>query len=556
MEKLNYLNGGVTLNFNLREPKKVNGTTNVYAVIKVQGKQIKVPINAKVNPWQWDSRKQTPKITGNMTEQDRANNMQINSIINDVRMTFFAYICSGEEITESGITETIKQHLNNSNDMANKNAVPPRRTVTATKLLQEAFTKRYGTEESPKVANRSWYEYSRHLQYFFDYLKQPNIYDSLNALTAQSIYNYYEYQDKIADAAQKTIAQRCNTIILLINDIVANPNYQKYNLKQIQSIKKKNLIKKAEKPKRAITDTEIKAVNDLDLTYNEKLATYRDIFNVQLQSGVRFEDLYKLFIYDYKVSIEDGQEMQTVFTDKESITAVIIVNETIKNLQTKYSKGLPFKLDEKPYNKAIKQLFEMAQCTYKERFFIEKHGVKIEKNERFCDFVTNHYARHTFITQKLLNGWSCEKVAYLTGHASDQVIKQIYEHLTEVDKAKQVIKELRKIENESKSNETYSNANAIELIEKGKEERNNELIKECKDVLLYLGANYADIRDINDIDTLLYKVNNEYVKAFEEIGINIKQIKDIYNSKANFEQKQFALKELVELYKEKYLTKE
>ena len=76
---------------------------------------------------------------------------------------------------------------------------------------------------------------------------------------------------------------------------------------------------------------------------------------MQLQSGVRFEDLYKLFIYDYKVSIEDGQEMQTVFTDKESITAVIIVNYIIKNLQTKYANGLPFKLDEKPYNKAIKK---------------------------------------------------------------------------------------------------------------------------------------------------------------------------------------------------------
>lgn len=551
MEKLNYLNGGVTLNFNLREPKKVNGTTNVYAVIKVQGKQIKVPINAKVNPWQWDSRKQTPKITGNMTEQDRANNMQINSIINDVRMTFFAYICSGEEITESGITETIKQHLNNSNDMANKNAVPPRRTVTATKLLQEAFEKRYGTKESPKVASRSWYEYSRHLKYFFDYLSLPNVYDSVNALTSKTIYNYYEYQDKIADAAQKAIAQRCNTIILLINDIVANPNYQKYNLKQIQSIKKKNLIKKAEKPKRAITDQEIKAVNDLDLSANEKLSTYRDIFNMQLQSGVRFEDLYKLFIYDYKVSIEDGQEMQTVFTDKESITAVIIVNETIKNLQTKYSKGLPFKLDEKPYNKAIKQLFEMAQCTYKERFFIEKHGVKIEKNERFCDFVTNHYARHTFITRKLLNGWSCEKVAYLTGHASDQVIKQIYEHLTEVDKAKQVIKELRKIENESKANESISNANAVSFIQIGKELEINELIKEYKDILLFLGGNKEDIEKINDLDTLLHLVRFDYYLPFYNLGIDEKEIKDLYNKNATLEEKQRALRVLKMEYEEK-----
>ena len=84
MEKLNYSNGGVTLNFNLREPKKVNGATNVYAVMKVQGKQIKLPINCKINAWQWDAKKQVPRFTNNMTEQDRANNMQINSIISKI----------------------------------------------------------------------------------------------------------------------------------------------------------------------------------------------------------------------------------------------------------------------------------------------------------------------------------------------------------------------------------------------------------------------------------------------------------------------------------------
>ena len=551
MEKLNYLNGGVTLNFNLREPKKVNGTTNVYAVIKVQGKQIKVPINAKVNPWQWDSKKQTPSITNNMTEQDRANNMQINSIINDVRMTFFAYICSGEEITESGISEIIKKHLTTNTDMANKNAVPPRRTVTATKLLNEAFTKRYGTKESPKVAVKSWYLYSRQLKYFLDYLKEPQIYDSVNALTAKSIYNYKEYLDKTANASAKVIAKNCNLIILLINEIAANPNYTKYGLKKIESFKAKNLIKKAEKPKRAITEDEIKAVNDLDLSANEKLAIYRDIFNMQLQSGVRFTDLIKLFTHDYKVSVEDGQEMQTIISHKETITAVIIANETIKNLQTKYSKGLPFQLNESSYNKAIKKLFELAQCTYVEKHFIEKHGVKIERNERFCDKVTNHYARHTFITQKLQNGWTFEKVAYLTGHANDQQIREVYAHLTETDKAKQVIKELRKIENESKANETNTNANAVSFIEIGKELQINELIKVYKDILIFLGGTKEETEQINDLDKLIQLVRVDYYLPFRNLGIDIKQIKDLYNTNATLEEKQRALRVLKYEYEEK-----
>lgn len=550
MEKLNYFNDKVTLNFNLREPKKVNGATNVYAIIKIQSKQIKVPINCKVNPWQWDSKKQVPKICKDMTQQSIDNALQINSIMNDVRMTFYNYLCSGETITIEGITQTIKKHLI-TNDMANKNAVPPRRTVTATKLLQEAFARRYGTKENPKVAVNSWCLYSRQLQYFLDYLKEPQIYDSVNALTAKSIFNYKEYQDQTANASAKVIVKRCNLIILLVNEIAANPNYTKYGLHKIESFKAKNLIKKAEKPKRAITEQEIKAVNDLDLSANEKLSTYRDIFNMQLQSGVRFSDLNKLFTHDYKISVEDGQEMQTIISHKETITAVIIVNDIIKELQKKYANGLPFNLNESTYNKAIKKLFEMAECTYIEKYFIEKHGVKIERNERFCDKVSNHYCRHTFITQKLQSGWTFEKVAYLTGHANDKQIREVYEHLTEVDKAKQVIKELRKIENESKLNETNTNANAVSFIQIGKELEINELIREYKDILLFLGGNKEDIEKINDLDTLLHLVRFDYYLPFYNLGIDEKEIKDLYNKNATLEEKQRALRVLKMEYEEK-----
>ena len=331
--------------------------------------------------------------------------------------------------------------------MANKNAVPPRRTITATKLLQEAFEKRYGTKESPKVAVKSWYLYSRHLKYFLDYISLPNVYDSVNALTVKSIYNYREYLYENSNAREKVIAQECNTIILLINDICANPNYQRFNLKPIKPYKKVDNIKKAEKKKRDIPYEDIKAVNDLDLSNNEKLATYRDIFYVQLQSGVRFEDLNKLFTHDYKVSVEDGYVLQTIISHKETITAVVIVNDKIKEIQTKYENGLPFELKDKLYNKAIKELFEMAGCTYCINFGSEKKGVKNQESKRFCDVVTNSWTRQTFITDKVRKGWSYEKVTWLIGHANDQQVKAVYAQLNETDKAKQVIKELRKIEN-------------------------------------------------------------------------------------------------------------
>lgn len=181
METLRNVNQ-VSLNFNLREPKKLNGSTNVYAVVKMNGKQTKIAINCKVNPWQWDAKKQMPKVSNNMTPQDIANNMQVNNVLNDVRTNFYLYLCSGEPINGNALKEILSNsNKNDIKNMANKNAVPPRRTQTATKLINEAFNKRYADKkdtkkESVRVA------YSM-IKDFFEYLKQPHIYDSVATLT-------------------------------------------------------------------------------------------------------------------------------------------------------------------------------------------------------------------------------------------------------------------------------------------------------------------------------------------------------------------------------------
>jgi hypothetical protein len=63
MDKLKLLNSS-SLNFNLREPNK-NKSTNIYAVIKINKKQIKIATELKINSWQWDKKKQIPILLRN-----------------------------------------------------------------------------------------------------------------------------------------------------------------------------------------------------------------------------------------------------------------------------------------------------------------------------------------------------------------------------------------------------------------------------------------------------------------------------------------------------------
>ncbi len=534
----------VSLNFNLRQPKKVNGSTNIYAVVKVEGKQLKISLGCKVNAWQWNSRKQVPIIKEGMTDKEIENALAINEIINDVRSRFFLYLCSGEHLTETTIKDVLTIETK-ENDMANKNAIPPKRTKTATKLLTEAFETRYGTEEKPKCAPSSYKAYTYQLKRFLEYLKQPNVYDSAKSLTNKTIYNYKAYLEAEAEkkgaGTYNVIVKQCNLIILLINDIAANPNFERLGLVHIEPLKEKKVIKKAETKKRELTAAEINAVVNVEL-HDKRLEFYRDCFIMQINSGVRVGDLPKLFKREYKTIEEDGKQLIQIVSKKETITAVIICNDTIKALINKYADGLPYNFTKNAYNNALKVIFKRANLTHEETFSQEINGVKKEVKERLCDIISSHFARHTFITQRLRDGWSFDRVCYLTGHANDTQIRLVYEHLTEKDKAHQVVKELAKIESKKENENTPSN----EI---------QTLINECKDVLLFLGADYADIRDINDLDTLLVKIYVDYHKTFEEYGINAKQLKDIYNTKPTFKEKQKALEMLICEAKEKKILK-
>ena len=91
MAELNCLKE-LTLNFNLRKPTSKR-PTNVYAVVKVCGKQLKIPTTAKINSYLWDSKKQVPMLLNSMSDAERDNAKRVFSIINSFQSAFSDYYC-------------------------------------------------------------------------------------------------------------------------------------------------------------------------------------------------------------------------------------------------------------------------------------------------------------------------------------------------------------------------------------------------------------------------------------------------------------------------------
>lgn len=251
MEVLKNVN--VSLNLNLREPKKMSGKTNVYAVIKVNGKQMKMPLCLNIYPWIWDKKQQQVKVSPTMSEEERMNNISINEKIFDVKkkyMQIISYLCMAEGVNAEMLQNVFKEEFkefNNNSIMANKNSIVPKRTITATRLINEGFSLLYGDSlENSKCAEGTYKNMQISKNAFINYIKDTKgVYDSVSTLSQKGLNAYKNYLEKRANENKKgraiSIANRCNVIIRIINELARNEKFEKYGLKELKNFSKKNL---------------------------------------------------------------------------------------------------------------------------------------------------------------------------------------------------------------------------------------------------------------------------------------------------------------------------
>ena len=466
MERLN--NAKISFNFNLREKSKKTAT-QIYCVVRVNNRQIKIPCGLKVNPWQWNKQKQICLIGGNMMDAEKENNINANRKINEMRCKFddiILYLCGGSVTETTEIEGFIKKELNiyteqtNNKIMANYNAIPPKRTITATTLLKKAFAIYYdGAKES------TTHTQNVRLETFFNYVKETKKFDTPKLLTQEGLNDYKEYlMNGEVKRSANVINQLCQLIARLINDILSvNNEFRRYKIGMVRYVNVEDKRRHNETKKRALTENEIKAIVNCD-TLTEKEKEFRDMFVLQLNCGLREGDLHKLFNGDYKTQQIKDITTYIVNTQKEGITAVIIANETITSIQNKYKNGFKFvkfgKSFNATYNKALKQICKKASLTSEEVYYVDVAGKKVKKINKLCDIISNHFARHTFVTLKLREGYNAEEVSKMTGHADERMINEIYQHLTEEDKANKVIAAQKRISS-AKGNETISNDSVI-----------------------------------------------------------------------------------------------
>lgn len=520
--------------FNLRDRKAIKAT-NIYCCIYINGKQHRFATGVKILPKQWDNKRQIAIISNIQSKVDNYNNNIVNQKLNDMRESFseyLEYIC--------GLNDT------NITYYSLKTFMYKMPNITPKELIVKAYNYLY-------EGKKTYDTYKSRLNAFIKYLETQEI-NSLDVFKQSGLNAYKKYLFD-AGTSKGTINQHCQLVARLINDviIVEEPFLQYGITNGVKYIKEKDV--RPNKGRFPLTTDEVNLLENLVIDDNESfnfediapkskngkvnnkyrsyrsgkiLKQYRDIFVLQCRCGQRVSDLKQFLAGQYEIMKEDNITYFKISTQKsqKKIDSFILKDSYVDSFLEKYKAGFDVdieKLDSANsyYNLAIKKICKIANI---DRIINYRNSQDIECNDKAYEIITNHDGRHTFITNKILDGMSPDKLCYLTGHTDDTMIKQIYTHLSSLDKIKILNEELG-IKAENKENEidiifAYNKLKELEKLRtedimilnlpvlkdivsiikdttkldiiKDIDEQFTSKVKEIASILWYIGKNTAD----------------------------------------------------------------
>jgi len=407
----------ISVNFNLRTPK-AKQPTPLYMVVyywddKGMKVQAKIPTGKKVHPSLWDSRKQQPIMVNkgiDLTTNQLSEQAELTAYITNCRILALSN-------TFTNFAE-LKQNINltTDNDMSvTPQFINAKKTPKATKLISEAlasYVKDRKTKES--TAN----EYLSNVKTFYNWIVDTNQKDSAKSLTQSSFNAFVEWM-KGANSPHK-VNKVAGVIRQLIKYLAGTQAGSKYGISPVTFTNVK--VEKEEK-KCELTKEEIDTFRNVEVK-NDKEQYYKDVFLLQLITGQRISDTLKLIKGDYKV--QEGTRYNTIIltTIKRNTTAYITekkeVTELLEKIRSNKENETKNKKD-KSLARYLKVLFTRASINR-----LTPSGKQLN------DVISSHFARHTFVTQRLREGYTYEQVGKMIGD-SPAMIEKVYGHPSDED---------------------------------------------------------------------------------------------------------------------------
>jgi site-specific recombinase, phage integrase family len=377
--------------------------------------QAKIPTGKKILPTLWDSKRQQPIMTNKgieLTNKQLREQAALTAYIAQARILVY----SEKNLNFDEIKEKINLKENNEMSPVTQQFKEATRTAKATKLINEAL-KQYTKDR--KIKETSAVQYQKLTKVFYQWLVNTNQRDSTKALTQTSFNAFVEWMKAGGDSPQK-VNKVASVIRQIIKYIAGSTQGSKYGITPVTYTPIKEV---KEEKKCELTKEEIEAFKAVKVK-NDKEQYYKDVFLLQLITGQRISDTLKLIKGDYKV--QQGQPCNTIIltTIKRNTIAYITETKEVTELLEKIRSNK----ENETKNKKDKSLAHYLKVLFS-RAFINR---LTPSGKQLNDVISSHFARHTFVTIKLREGYTYEQVGKMIGD-SPLMIEKVYGHPTDTD---------------------------------------------------------------------------------------------------------------------------
>lgn len=417
-------------NFNLRQPK-ANKPTNIYLVVYLNNKQVKLSTGVKVYPEHWNIRKQQAYVNARLSELDNNNNTIANdrlSELKDMFLEFKHYLC--EHPTDIDNSITILRTRIYKNTMTTE--IKKKSATTVMKEIIDAKQAVSSTKGQQKL----------NVGKFERYLKENNISDTWESMNLNTFEGYQKY---LVDNGRGSVTIRNiiqNTLFPLLKKVSKRMDipfmWHNSNLESFESVKDESNKELASNKKVTLTEEQLKQLYDHPITGTErqikKNTEIRDLFVLQCLVGQRVGDMQKFFNGDNER--DEEEDTISIIQQKTKARAIIPLTPLAKEIISKYQNTelKYYKPSNSSLNSELRIIVEEAGLNTPVTFE-DKDGKQVKP---LFELVHTHTARHTFITIMCRRDIPKETIIIATGHEDTKMIDKVYSHLSNKDKAQKV----------------------------------------------------------------------------------------------------------------------
>jgi len=421
------------LRFNLRQ-RDTEKPTILYCVLRLHGQKFTMNSGVKIYPNQWNKRKQLAVISNELSPLDNRNNTIVNDRITNIRQAYNTTISKLKDNPDevSKLIYIFAEHLN-IKAMTRTKKQTPFTDELATLNNKDNFVSE-GRKEGRKAS-------IKHLTDYFKAYKLENAPTSINLKNWEGFKSYMLEAEKgngehySQGAIQETL-NGVKRLFSIYNEAHGSIIISTEGLKPLKLKKKLNTGQKQSKHIE-ITETDIERLYSIKLK-SESQQRAKDLFLFQCCIGCRVSDLKKIIESDVTPIAINGVSFINYHSKKTNTEAnTPLYTKTAKDLfnWVRTLKEFPFN-DNAHYNKQLQQAFKNIGGEYDNIVTVtEQRGGKIQTKEKpMWAMFHNHEARHIFVTNMYYRGIPRERVILMTGHASTNIIDEVYmKHNTDKD---------------------------------------------------------------------------------------------------------------------------